>query len=70
MAMTAEEYRERRGMGRSNRKSGEDCHLFEYSLSFDCQGNIVLQELSEDSLKTWNLQHFDHPTLDCLQDLY
>jgi hypothetical protein len=68
--MTAEEYRERRWMGRSNRKSGEGCHLFEYSLSFDCQGNISLQELSEDSLKTWNLQHFDHPTLDCLHDLY
>ena len=70
VAMTAEEYRERRGMGRSNRKSGEDLHSCEYSLSFDCQGNISLQKLSEDSSKTWNLQHFDHPTHHCLHCLY
>ena len=66
MAMTAEEYRERRGMGRSNRKSGEDLHSCEYLSSFDCQGNISLQKLSEDSSKNWNLQHFDHPTQDYL----
>ena len=69
VAVTAEEYRERRGMGRSNRKSGEDFHLCEYLSSFDCQGNISLQKLSEDSSKNWNLQHFDHPH-DCLRDLY